>query len=47
MARETVYIVQAYVEDSGGRVSWKSALWNTIITQGRPTRDIQLQLRPN
>ncbi len=42
-----IYIVQAYIEEPGGKVTWKTTMWNLILTQGRPKEDIELRLNPN
>lgn len=41
------YIVQAYIPGDEGRAAWRSDLWNLILTQGRPSDEVELRLQPN
>ena len=36
------YIVQAALRDNDGKLLYSSGPWNLVITQGRPTKDIDL-----
>jgi uncharacterized lipoprotein YbaY len=41
-----IYTIQASITGSDEHRTWFSGFWNVILTQGRPTEEIELRLRP-